>query len=401
MKMCILTTSFPRWNGDFAGSFVYDLAKKLVENGIEVRVVAPHDNRAAKFEVMDGMQVYRFQYMWPKSLQKLAYHGGIPHNFRSSLFSKIQSPFFILFFILKSLKIGKKSEIIHSHWALSGFIAALVKKLSNKPVILTIWGSDVPLLLNSTKIKRLPLEKILNEIDVITVAYDYEKSMIEHTFSSEKIIVIPVGVDVDRFRPEAREIDLKKRFNAEKDFLVINTRRFSKDYNVDVFVNAIPHVLKEIKNVKFILADSGPLKNNIENLTKRLKIQDSVIFLGGVPHEDMPKILATSDIYVDTFYQPGIQTRIGIGQATREAMACEVPQLLPDEIPKSADLEKHALLYKTLDSKNLADKILQLLTNEDLRKMLGKESRIIIKENYNIDKIIKKWIHIYERLVHK
>ncbi|MCK4364590.1 MAG: glycosyltransferase family 4 protein [Thermoplasmatales archaeon] len=399
MKVCILTTSFPRWNEDTAAPFVYDFGKKLVENGIEVQVVAPHDTGSSKNEIMDGMNVNRFQYMWPKKLQKLAYHGGIPYNLQNSFFSKILIPFFIFFFVIKGLKISKKCDIIHAQWMLPGIIGSFISKFSNKPVVLTILGSGAALIQNSSLIKNQLLRNLLDEIDLITLAYDYERDMLKFVFGDEKMIVIPIGVDINIFKREAFSSDLKKKLKIEGDFMAINACRLSKDYNVDVFIKAIPHVIKKIENVKFILLASGPLEEEMKNLVKKLNIDNFVIFIGGIPHEDVPNFLATSDIFVETFYEPGSDVRLGIGQATREAMACEVPQLLPDWIPKIKGISDHAIFYKTMNPKGLSEEILNLLKNEKLRLECGEKSRQIIKNTYDTDKIIKKWIKIYQDLL--
>ncbi|MCK4492400.1 MAG: glycosyltransferase, partial [Candidatus Altiarchaeales archaeon] len=80
LRVCILTTSFPRYEGDLSGQFVYALSRNLVERGVDVSVVAPHDYETRGYEVMGGVEVYRFRYMFPRRLQKIAYHGGISSN---------------------------------------------------------------------------------------------------------------------------------------------------------------------------------------------------------------------------------------------------------------------------------------------------------------------------------
>lgn len=402
MKVCMLTTSFPRWKGDFAASFVHDLCTKLVENGVKVMVVAPHDIGLSRYEVFDGIEIYRFQYIWPKKLQRLAYHGGIPHNLRTNFISKVLFPFFLLSFTLKGLKVAKGSDIIHAQWLLSGFVGAVIKKFSKKPVIMSILGSGAYILLSNPQLNKKPLKLILNEIDLIIAPFLHnKKEMTELGFESGKITVIPMGVDSKIFTPDARSQTLRKTLNAERDYIIINTCVFTKNYHVEVLIEAIPLVLKEIQNVKFILANSGPLQKELEDLVCRLGIEDHVIFIGGVPHKDMPKFFAISDVYVETSYQPSSKMNVGIGQATREAMASGVPQLLPDYVLTLPGIEEHALCYRSIDSKDLADKLLQLLEDENLRKELGKKSRQKIIEIYDIDIVIKRLEEMYNSLLQK
>jgi glycosyltransferase involved in cell wall biosynthesis len=93
----------------------------------------------------------------------------------------------------------------------------------------------------------------------------------------------------------------------------------------------------------------------------------------------MPEYLASVDLYVDTFVNVAnnkvIDKGNGIGVTTVEAMACATPQILPDRIEvKSGELYQ-GLTYRPLDYQDLADKIVELLQNENLRKQIGNKSR--------------------------
>ncbi|MCX8063054.1 MAG: hypothetical protein N3D16_10785, partial [Anaerolineales bacterium] len=60
MKICILTTAYPRWRGDTRGIFVHDFARKLVEAGNKVLVIAMHNPNALIKEEIDGVNVISF-----------------------------------------------------------------------------------------------------------------------------------------------------------------------------------------------------------------------------------------------------------------------------------------------------------------------------------------------------
>ena len=100
MKVCILTTSFPRFPGDYASVFVYDLAAELVAAGMEVCVIAPIEAGSLYHEVIRGVEVHRFAYFWPVRWQRIAYLGGIPDNLRRYRAAWLQLPFFLLSFFL-------------------------------------------------------------------------------------------------------------------------------------------------------------------------------------------------------------------------------------------------------------------------------------------------------------
>ncbi|HIC67945.1 MAG TPA: glycosyltransferase family 4 protein, partial [Candidatus Latescibacteria bacterium] len=81
--VCLLTTGYPRFEGDLFGAFVLELARGLVRQGLRVAVLAPHDRGASLREDVDGVRIQRFRYFIPR-WQRLAYGGGMPTNLRES-----------------------------------------------------------------------------------------------------------------------------------------------------------------------------------------------------------------------------------------------------------------------------------------------------------------------------
>ncbi|MBW2966182.1 glycosyltransferase, partial [Candidatus Woesearchaeota archaeon] len=210
MKICILTTSFPAYKGHFQSPFIYSLAEALSEK-VEIEIVCPfYKESKNKFEVWNNIKINRFQYFYPKSLQKLTSKGGIPSNLKSSFISKMQFPFFLLSMFLKSRKVVNKCDIIHAQWALSAFIGVFLKKLYKKPLILTTRGAAVNLALKN-KLSRKILNYILRNCDYITPNNYHHKQIISKLgIPKNKIKTIPNGVDINLFKPRNKEISRKK-----------------------------------------------------------------------------------------------------------------------------------------------------------------------------------------------
>ena len=90
-----MASTFPRWKNDTTPTFVYELSRRLANKERAIVVLAPHANKASKHEFFDGLDVYRFQYFYPSSLQRLAYGAGIIPNVKSSFAAKLNIPFFL------------------------------------------------------------------------------------------------------------------------------------------------------------------------------------------------------------------------------------------------------------------------------------------------------------------
>ena len=72
-RVLCVTSNLPRWAGDATTPFVLHLASDLAGLGWEVEALAPHAEGAATTEVLDGVTVHRFRYLWPASQQTVCY----------------------------------------------------------------------------------------------------------------------------------------------------------------------------------------------------------------------------------------------------------------------------------------------------------------------------------------
>lgn len=299
-----------------------------------------------------------------------------------------------------------KPDIVHAFYAThNGLIGMLT---GFHPFILTVMGSDVTLAPEMSRIIRFMVEAVLNEADIVNVSDTTLKERVEELgCDSKKILVQEWPVNVDEFRPEARDEHLRARLGISDSYSVINTYQWEPSCAVDVLIRAAPYVLKEVPNVKFILLGGGSLEEQLKDLTIKLGVQDNVLFIGKVPKSAMPKYLASVDVIVDTLsdYPRDESGRVfkrqkgmGIGQANREAMACGTPQIVSDSVSFKSYRPFKGLFYRQLDNVDLAEKISQLLKDEPLREKIGRESRQHIVEHCNQNIIMKTWEQMYHRL---
>ena len=122
---------------------------------------------------------------------------------------------------------------------------------------------------------------------------------------------------------------------------------------------------------------------------ERLDISDSVKFLGIV--KDMPALLAKADIYV----QPSLQE--GLPNAVIEAMASGLP-IIATKVSGNEDLVNHnsnGILVEPGNANQLAEALLELIHNRDKRRQMGKLSRRIIEEHYQLPRVIEKLVRVY------
>jgi hypothetical protein len=98
VEVGVLTTGFPRREGDLAGNFVFFCCRALRARGLGISVVAPHTPGTPVTESIGGVPVRRFRYFYPSSLERVAYRDGTPANLRRSGLAWLGLPPFALSF---------------------------------------------------------------------------------------------------------------------------------------------------------------------------------------------------------------------------------------------------------------------------------------------------------------
>ena len=144
MRVVQLTSSFPRWDGDVSGLFIRDAAAALVDAGVEVDVVAPHDAGASTREELGGIRVRRFRYA-PDGAEVLAHRGGLLAEARRPE-RALLLPCFLAAFAWSAWQAvrGRKPDVVHAHWWFpAGLLAVPICRLTNTPLVITLHGSDV------------------------------------------------------------------------------------------------------------------------------------------------------------------------------------------------------------------------------------------------------------------
>ena len=169
-RVLVLTSTFPRWPGDHDPPFVAELCRRLVQD-FDIHVLAPHAPGAKANEQMDGMQVTRFRYIWPR-WETLAYDGGILARLKARPIRHLLVPFFLTAqcWALRKLLKQNSFDAIHAHWLLpQGLIAVLARiGLAKKsPLLCTSHGGDLFSLRSRplTTLKRF----VLKRCDRITI----------------------------------------------------------------------------------------------------------------------------------------------------------------------------------------------------------------------------------------
>jgi glycosyltransferase involved in cell wall biosynthesis len=294
------------------------------------------------------------------------------------------------FFLTIYVVFKYKCHLIHAHWAIpAGLIGVLVGSFLKTPLIVTIHGSDFRIgTMKTFIIKKIFLYVCRRAKHIICVSEVLKRDIEKLGIKGEKISVFPMGVDEHFFRSL-----INRGVNRIGQwFTILSNRQLQPIYNISLLIRAIPIVLKEEPNAKFIIAGIGSERENLEKQVKDLNISSSVQFLGWVTHEEMPKLLSQADIYISTSLDDGTSVSL------LEAMASGAFPIVTD-IPSNREWisdGENGFLVPIDEERFLAEKILEAIRNQDLLERSRDKNFCLIKEKALWPVTIAKTKEIYK-----
>lgn len=164
VRVCVLTTSYPRFPGDAAGAFVGELVSHARAAGVEVEVVSPADFRHPG----------------------LALGSGVLANLRARPWRALALPLFLAEFALAARRGASDADVVHAHWIPSGLPALA----TGRPFLVQLWGSDVELARRS----RLPARLLLRRARAVVVASEFLGEQ-ARLLGARVVRVVPYGIE--------------------------------------------------------------------------------------------------------------------------------------------------------------------------------------------------------------
>lgn len=299
-------------------------------------------------------------------------------------------------------------EVVHAHSPIpySDLPALLYAKRKKVPFVLTYQydGQETGgSLIRNTGVSvynKYLLNKVLDYADIIiatTKAYANESEFLrEYT---DKITLIPNGINIEDFNISYSKEECRNKLGLSADKNIILFLGSLVPYKgPDILLKAFSAVKKEIPDVELVFAGRGEMQEELVKLSKKLNIEENVKFSGFVDEDLKPVYYRAADI----FCLPSTNMGESFGIVNLEAMACGIP-IISSKLGGIPDIVKdmeNGILVKPGDSKSLADAMIFLLENEDIRKKMGTDGRKKVEE-YSWEKIAEKTEDVYKRLKSK
>ncbi|MGK2962609.1 MAG: glycosyltransferase family 4 protein [Gemmatimonadaceae bacterium] len=307
MKVLFLTHSFPRFQGDTPGSFLLRLAVALGAEDVTVDVVAPAAPGYPDRDLIEGIRVERFRYA-PRRHETLAYTGNMAQDVSKSWTARVALAGYMGTGLARALAARRASgaDVIHAHWWFpSGITGQLVSKVSAKPLVTTLHGTDVRMA------KAIPSSRpffrgVLKSSAAVTTVSSWLASQVEELKPGVNAIVAPMPVATERFVPgRAREV---ARF--------LFAGRLNRQKGLD-------HLLKALATMNLPamldVVGEGADAKSLRLLASQLGVSDRVVWHGQLDQDGLLRMYQAATAVVVP------STDEGLGLVAAEALLCESP----------------------------------------------------------------------------
>ena len=186
-----------------------------------------------------------------------------------------------------------------------------------------------------------------------------------------------------------------KKIKDIKHHYILYTGRLDSRKGLFDLITAAKQVCNEYPNIKFILVGSGYLEKIFEKRSKQIGFKKNFIFVGFVHHKKILQYYQNSTIYVNPSYYEGLPTTL------LEAMACGIASIATN-VPGNSDLiqnNENGLLVPPRKPKLLAEAIMKLLSDENLRRDLAKNARQHIINDFDWEIVTDKFEQLYKSMI--
>jgi glycosyltransferase involved in cell wall biosynthesis len=287
----------------------------------------------------------------------------------------------------------RRERILHTHLAHASIVGRVAAKLAGVRLITTTrhyayWNKKRSL---AHWMERRTA--ILNS-NLIAISENVKKYMIvEEKCRSDKIVVLHNAVDLGVFN----STDRAGSSGMTNDFVIGSIGRLHPSKGYETLLRSMPCVKQSFPGARLTIVGTGREKDNLERLSAQLGVSSEVDFIGAKKPSEIPRLLKTLDLFVLA------SNWEGFGLAAVEAMASGLPVVATDVggLPEIVEDRRTGFLVPPGEPRMLAEKVVHLLQNPDLRRQMGTQGRIRARALFSLEDMIKKLEAMYRDLLRR
>lgn len=374
MKLKIGITCYPTVGG--SGVVATELGMLLAERGHEIHFIA-------------SSIPFRLNRWYPNLYF---------HEVDVNQYSVFKYPPYDLSLASKMAEVAKREnlDLLHVHYAIPHAISAFLAKQmvggDTLKIITTLHGTDITVLGHDPSLQEL-IRFGIEQSDMVTAV---SKNLVEETYrlveTNKEIETVYNFVDERVYYRRERQY-LKRQIGIQEDEkVIIHISNFRHVKRVPDVIEAFALIQREIK-AKLLLVGDGPESTIVSRMVKEKGLQDRVLFLG--KQENIEEVLSISDLFLL------LSEKESFGLTLLEAMACQVPCIGTNigGIPEVVEDGVTGFICELGDVKAVAEKAIQILSNEELYSRISDQAYMRTKEVFHSEKIVEQYEALYFKML--
>jgi len=377
---------------DPGGTRHYEFARRMVAKNHRFSVVTSNlsyltgqevnQNQPRRFESLDGIRVFRaytYKAQSPSFLRRIV--AMVSFAFTSVITAlRAESP---------DVVVGTTPPIFQA------VSACVVSALRRKPLLLEVrdlwpdFAIDMGILKNPFAIRMAQwLERVLyrRASHLLVNSPAYRDHLIGKGIGSDRISLIPNGVDPEMFDPDERGEHLRRQFGLNGKFVVTYAGALGIANDIDTVLQAAKLLMQYEPDIHFLLVGDGKERSRLEQKAQLMAL-DNVTFAGPQPKNQMVEFLAASDAFV-AILQDIPMFRTTYPNKVFDYMAAGRPTILAIDgvIRDVVEKGNGGIFVPPGDALALSEAARSLYRNQELCCRMGADARAFVAENFHRDK---------------
>jgi len=367
MKFLLITEIFPPKIGG-SGRWFWEIYSRLAAD--TYIVAAGCDPLANEHDAMQNLNCLR----WPLTFNSW----GIASVPSVKSYCK-------LFNLLRDAVKSRNIESIHCGRALpEGLLGWMSWKWFGIPYLCYVHGEELPTYHSSREYKFLSQLVYSNAHRVIVNSENTRKSFLAHTGIAHSVRVMHPGVDIDFFRHQEPNGDMRRQLQWHDKKVILTVGRLQKRKGHDHLILALNFIREHIPDVLYVIVGEGEEQDSLEKLVTSESLQEHVLFAGKVDDATMLACYQHCDLFVLANREVDGDFE-GFGMVLLEAQACGKPVIAGKSGGTSETMipGETGLLVDADKPEDIADAIVQLLGDRERLREMGERAQEWVRENFD------------------
>jgi len=367
-----------------------------VRGGDRVRVLVPGGRDIPARREEDGVEIEAFRYA-PRALEVIGYGRSLAADEHLRGASALAAPLYLLGArraVARALR-AERWDVVQGHWIVpNGLVVAPFARRAR--VGFGLHGSDV--FLAEKPVARTWVRRALRQGSFLTsCSPELARRITALGFPEARTTVIPYGVDVEVFRPDAgRRARWRGRLGIPDGApLALGVGRMATKKGFQVLIEAWPETARRLPDLHLALAGGGDRLEEFRHRTEPWR--DRVHLVGPVMHDELPDLYRASDLFVLPAVHDSKGNVDGLPNVILEAMASGLPVIATgiSGIPLAVVDGETGRLVGEGDARSLADALVEVASSPWLRRSWGEAARRRAEDSLTWDAVASRYRAAY------